>query len=414
MNAGSSTFGDFARNTDETNSHLRALLEYTSNNPTLPQPTISPPLQTSEAPEEGRRIKRRKLDSDKMVSSFKNIRYGVYGQVEPGQLTMEIVSCDGGVYALSDTMKYTAENILKNDTSVYCTKSTRCNIVLQHHGATVFSLKELVIKAPGSNRYTSPVREGMVFVAMSQDEIFTRTAQYQIQYQPSRTNHPGVSAIQSIRYDDDGQRTETTRHVRRRVGNYEDDEDMGLQMAQIPSEFTTSAPLFNVTTECSEDHSGDEGYQNSYLRSSRQPPDRIGILPFERGLMDNNAGDESDDGLDWGPSSDWSFDESQLYPPTRRRRGGSMTLEEAREANQIATQEAVRAVGGGLMAPLARFNIEKGKNKCTIRFDPPVSARFLLLKMWSPNHDPTKNIDIQAVIAKGFAGPRYVPSVEMR
>jgi len=91
-----------------------------------------------------------------------------------------------------------------------------------------------------------------------------------------------------------------------------------------------------------------------------------------------------------------------------------MTLDEAREANQIATQDAVRAVGGELMTPLAHFYIEKNKNKCTVRFDPPVSGRFILLKMWSSQHDPHKNIDIRGVIAKGFAGPRFCPAVELR
>lgn len=116
-----------------------------------PPPSVSPSLNglsSHDAAEDSRRIKRRKLDSDRAVSNFKGFRYGQYGQVEPGQLTMEIVSCDGGLY--SDEHAYPPENILKNDTSVYCTKSNRCNIVLKHQGGTVFSLKELVIKAPGS------------------------------------------------------------------------------------------------------------------------------------------------------------------------------------------------------------------------------------------------------------------------
>jgi hypothetical protein len=91
-----------------------------------------------------------------------------------------------------------------------------------------------------------------------------------------------------------------------------------------------------------------------------------------------------------------------------------MTLAQAQEASQIATQEAVRAVGGELMAPLAHFHIKKHKSKCTIRLDPPASGRFILLKMWSPHHNPSGNIDIQGVIAKGFAGPRYFPAIELR
>lgn len=106
--------------------------------------------------EDGSRLaKRRRLDSSdcSLVPAFKGFRYGRYGQVEPGRLTMEIVSCDGGLY--SDGGSYAAENILKSDNSVYCTKGNRCNIVLQHQGCTTFSLKELIIKAPGRN-YSSP------------------------------------------------------------------------------------------------------------------------------------------------------------------------------------------------------------------------------------------------------------------
>jgi hypothetical protein len=92
--------------------------------------------------------------TDKLDSEFAGFSYGKYGQVEPGKLKMEIVSCDGGIYQ-EHGGDYSAENILKNDGTVYCTKSNRCNLVLRHQGATVFSLKELVIKAPHSG-YTAP------------------------------------------------------------------------------------------------------------------------------------------------------------------------------------------------------------------------------------------------------------------
>lgn len=113
----------------------------------LPSPSLD------DSAEEAHRPKRRRLDSRKPTPDFKAIRYGRYGQVEPGQLKMEIVSCDGGMY--SNELSYAAENILKDDASVYCTQSPRCNIVLRHQGETVFNLTELVIKAPRNN-YTSP------------------------------------------------------------------------------------------------------------------------------------------------------------------------------------------------------------------------------------------------------------------
>lgn len=267
---------------------------------------------------------------------------------------------------------------------------------------------------PKLNRWDDRVREGMVFVSMNQDDLLTRTAQYQIQYVPARrpiSPLPGSgSAAYASRSAQDGD-PYTRAPPRRRtyVSTLDDEEDDEYQTAQIPSEFCAAPPPFNITAECSGDESdGEGGMSTGFTRSShRRPPNRIGSLPFESG--------ESDDDDDaWGPSqSDWvAFDDTPRSSADQD--GNPMTLAEAQEASQLATQEAVRAVGGELMTPLVHFHIEQGKSRCTIHFDPPVSGRFILLKMWSPNLDPSGNIDIQAVIARGYAGPRYIPSVELR
>lgn len=149
-----SSFEDLEYDLDDANSQLRALLEYTN-------PTISSPLNASsntrmsqhDQAEDSRRVKRRKLDTERVGSGSKGFRYGISGQVEPGQLRMEIESCDGGIFA--DDENNPPESILKLDDSVYCTKRDSCNIVLMHQGATVFTLSELVIRAPG-RRYSSP------------------------------------------------------------------------------------------------------------------------------------------------------------------------------------------------------------------------------------------------------------------
>ncbi|KAI1189844.1 hypothetical protein F5B17DRAFT_389698 [Nemania serpens] len=392
----------------------RAYVDFTRPaSPTLPDlfPSLTP--QQHEQPEENRRVKRRKLDSDRLSSDFRGFQYGKYGQVQPGTLTMELVSCDGGIY-LDDTThhaagKYAAENILKNDNTVYCTTGPRCNIVLRHQGATVFTLKELVIKAPRSN-FTSPVQAGMVFVSMTSDHLLHRTAQYQIQYSPVRnssrrmerelpTNH-----IVSIRHNEDGS-TMTRAQVRaRRLYNIGlDDEDNDGGVAQMPSEFNVSPPPFQVTTECSDDE------ENSLdMRLNGPAPNRIGALPFESDSSDEDEEEEDDQGPD-----DFSISGTD-YRSRRRRNRSSRALAEAEEAMQMATQEAVRAVGGELMTPHARFYIEPHKSRCTIRFDPPISGRFILLKMWNPRRGTHANIDIRAVIAKGFAGPRFFPSIELR
>lgn len=107
--------------------------------------------------EEGsrRRAKRRKLDEEYPLG-FKAINYGYRGQVVSGALKMEIVSCDGGLHADSrHGREYWPENVLRNDKSVYCTDSSKCNIIMRHQGGTTFCLKKLVIKAPDRG-FTAP------------------------------------------------------------------------------------------------------------------------------------------------------------------------------------------------------------------------------------------------------------------
>jgi hypothetical protein len=140
------------RQLEAASSSLRSLLDEPI--PSLSSPTLEAQECSGEV-EHNRRVKRRKLDTDRLDTNFFGFKYGKYGQVEPGKLKMEIVSCDGGIFDEHKPGNYAAENVLKNDGTVYCTKSNRCNLVLRHQGATAFSLKELIIKAPHSG-YTAP------------------------------------------------------------------------------------------------------------------------------------------------------------------------------------------------------------------------------------------------------------------
>ncbi|OAA44786.1 hypothetical protein NOR_03540 [Metarhizium rileyi] len=458
---------------DEANSQLRTLLDMTNHiNLMTPffRPTMSPTIRSHDFPDDNVRSKRRKIEANRLVPCFNGFRYGKYGQVEPGQLKMEIVSCDGGMF--SNESSYAAENILKDDSSVYCTKGNRCNIVLRHQGTTVFTLEQLIIKAPASMNYSHPVREGMVFIAMNQDDILSRTAQYQIQYVSSSsvsntntnanttdndndndndndygnsnsnsntnsntntntntntnsnritfddhtTRHPfnrdsTPRRIVSIRHHNDGTTSSRTRYPLFQPFSHDNDAD-DHHIPEMPQEFSTNQPDFRITTECTSD---EEDYSMPHIL--RRTPNRIGSLPFETETSDSDDGPFTDD-----------FTETfhrQVHPPTgsstshtshpahSRTERLSVSLAEAWDARVSAAQEAIRAVGGELLIPHARFFIEKKKSKCTIRFDPPVSGRFILLKMWSSHHDIASNIDIQSVMAKGYAGPRYFPSMEL-
>ncbi|KAJ2901030.1 hypothetical protein MKZ38_002156 [Zalerion maritima] len=419
-----------------------SLNEYSYTNDLNPS-TINPAIISPPAPEDYhndyRSIKRRKLDNEAQTSN-EGFRYGYYGQVEPGELKMELVSCDGGMYEGEHV--YAAENILKDDKSVYCTKGNRCNILLRHQGSSVFTLKELVIKAPGTD-FDAPVRNGFVFVSMANDDILSRTAKYQIQYKTSTRDdsrerqppqnerarglpssyHPLTEAnFSSILMGSESD--QRYMHHRRRpytlseglgLDDEENDDENELRLpregereAQIPDEFNLEGSEFNVTTECGDD---DEEAGMGRMRN-RRAPNRIGSLPFES---------DSDDPRN--PFSYGSFEDIARWRRRERLRrqesggvsgGESSSFAEAAEEHQQALQEAVRAVGGALLQPLAKFSIDKDKNRCTIKFDPPVSARYLLLKIWNPTHDASSNIDIKAVVVKGFSGPRFFPAIELR
>ncbi|KAG5914938.1 hypothetical protein E4U42_000227 [Claviceps africana] len=416
---------------DEANAQLRSLLDMTSQvhlmTPLL-QSTLSPTIRSHDFPDENVRSKRRKIDSNRLVPSSRGFRYGKYGQIEPGRLRMEIVSCDGGMF--SNELSYAADNILKNDTSVYCTKGNRCNIVLRHQGAAVFALEELIVKAPAAMNYSHPVREGMVFITMDQDDILSRTAQYQIQYKhpPPNTQSDDTTSfrppserdatprhIVSIRHHNDG----TTSTRVRRSHSYSQHPDPDLydeRVPEMPSEFVSNQPHFHVTTECTSDE--DDVFEISH--TLRRPPDRIGSLPFETETSDSEVDtgnpfstSDSTESLHRQPPASPRQSHYHAYESARERDIFSISLSEAWDAHNSATQDAIRAVGGGLLVPHAKFYIEKKKSKCTIRFNPPVSGRFILLKMWSSRHDAASNIDVQTVMAKGYAGPRYFPSVHL-
>jgi hypothetical protein len=83
-------------------------------------------------------------------------KYGHKGQVVPGRLRMEIVSCDGGEHRRdSPPGLYKVQNVLRNDKSVYCSESSQCNLLLKHIGEAPFALEKVVIRAPDRG-FTAP------------------------------------------------------------------------------------------------------------------------------------------------------------------------------------------------------------------------------------------------------------------
>lgn len=250
------------------------------------------------------------------------------------------------------------------------------------------------------------VREGMVFVSMASDDIFHRTVQYKVKYVQSKD---GLAAergnripVVSVRHHEDGTTTSRLRRARIQQSNVRNEDPIRYKEAVFPHE-PLDHPV-TIATDCSDP----EDHIPFHARSRRPAPERIGYGESESSDGENALGS-------W---DDINFEEDEDvgdFVQHQRRVNGtieshSITLAQAAEASQLATQEAVQAVGGKLLQPHAKFFIEKGKNRCTIKFDPPVTGRYILLKMYHPS----ENIDIQGVYAKGFAGPRYFPSVDLR
>jgi hypothetical protein len=104
-----------------------------------------------------RRYKRRKLaHDDSGAIAYTCHKYGRKGQVVPGRLKMDIVSCDGGEHRKDNPPGlYRVQNVLRNDKSVYCSESAQCNLLLKHTGEASFALEKVVIRAPDRG-FTAP------------------------------------------------------------------------------------------------------------------------------------------------------------------------------------------------------------------------------------------------------------------
>lgn len=439
-------------------------------------PPTRQPSQTRDI--DAHRQKRRKVLADEGDKTRAPLRCGRRGQVEPGELRMEMVSCDGGMF--SDESMYSAANILKNDSSVYCTKGSRCNIVLQHRGSGPFSLQELVIKGPRSVNYSHPVREGMIFVAGDNDDDLKRTTQYQIEYD---------AALRSLGRDEDErghlrrtiattQREEggTTSTRIRRAPNYRANES-GYRTPKMPTEFDAPRNDIVATMQCSDDNVFLGSDPRSRFRRLPtyvgQPIDTSEIRPgafgvrledldepgaglalieddptptFSRllqneqnrraaaraGVSASQQNDRTQDGTTQrtrmlqrelpgfrGQDDDANDPETRTSSNHRAGRDSVLqaelrTLREVLNLDSDGASDELSSPAGELLVPHARFLMDGRKSTCTIRFDPPVSGRFILLKLWNSHTEPSCNIDIQSITAKGFAGPRFFPSIQLR
>jgi hypothetical protein len=367
------------------------------------------------------RAKRRKVESDDLSDGFRGASYGHRGQVVSGPLKMELVSCDGGQYSEPNGDSSWPENVLQDDSSVYCTKSERCNIILRHQKGTPFSLRKLVIKAP-RNGFDAPIQEGMIFVSSDDNNLLSRTAQYQIQYSTGRPRSRR-NEFSQIRLQPSHEYFNSTRSPLRSIdrATYLRNPFLPLRqpenpaIAPITTDFSSNAesrantipqqmPGFHVTTRFDDidSDSEDAAARQAVSDLAEAEIDRVLNLrdhywpryrpswsdrPADEDGSSDSSSEEEDESLDEFLSRS-GVDIDNLSPEERRilipeyatQRMESRQsrlcrrLRRAPSRIEVAVPDPLNGAAKvqDVLAPHARFFIRRHKSCVTVRFDPPV------------------------------------------
>ncbi|KAK2744960.1 hypothetical protein FQN57_004090 [Myotisia sp. PD_48] len=350
--------------------------------------------------EERRLRKRRKLESDDRRDRLGIYSDGWHGQVVSSPLDLIVSSCNPGTSNEPMGGFHCPENVLDRDGTTYRANSGRCRILLKHSGPGPFSLKRLVIRTPRlENPDDMDVRTGLVCVSMNDAPHYhraTRTA-------------PAPAALCPFRRDRDRPRRTVDNpwpfhfpsHQFHHPGNRGPPATAESRADELP-------PLSPISTTSPE--------------PDEQPSDETGRgLPAQDHLSDSES-DSSDDNASNFRGSD--SDSSEGNPTTTE----SFTRNLIRQ-RQLLHVLGVRFAGaqdqkpqerqppiivrapkvGDDRDPHASFSFDKNMHAVHIKFDPPVSGRYILVKMCSP-----KTFEIESIVAHGFTGPRFFPAIEFR
>jgi len=399
------------------------------------------------ARDHARRTKRRRFDSPPPIKKPTPIKYGYYGQVESGRLKLELVSCDGGEHRdpRNTIISLGPENILRYDKSVYCSEQRSSTIVVRHADDTPFSLEKLHILAP-EHGFTAPVRAGVVHVAMTMADLqkyinppsSTRRARvYSPPYVPPPRRGNSIQASPERLTLADALRDP---EVNAALG---DSEQNYGRSADGVHDLAGNTDYPNGRTNV-EPHCDLPSPTTSPVLSRPQTLDRNPVAL----LFDEEAGPEdhsTQEVLDFRlqrlrhmrrrlEMENWDREDRYSgIPPHLRNDDRSLSRVEAMMARSRVDDDASLTAdieNSGLPSEAeiweraqricperddpdvttARFFISRGKTQVTIKFDPPVSGRFVAMRCWSGK----SNVDVQAVIAKGFGGPRFFPAKEVR
>ncbi|OLL25299.1 hypothetical protein NEOLI_003433 [Neolecta irregularis DAH-3] len=186
---------------------------------------------------------------------------------ETSVIKTRIVECDGGCY---DSASFPVQNVIEDTSDVYCTANfANVNLSIAQRNFMPFNLAQVIIRAP-AHGFTSPVRDGLLFVSMNEIKI-DETRLYDRQ-EPDNSCTDDEGAIEDS--DDEGFRSgcstppslpvlsQTRSGTLAPVASFMVDQD--AHEAKI----TFSVPLWGLRDTSCSNFSGQKG-----ARSGHRPPE---------------------------------------------------------------------------------------------------------------------------------------------
>lgn len=364
---------------------------------------------------------------------------------------MEIISNDGGEHSdpRNPGIFLGATNMLRLDKSVFCSERTSAGVVMRHADDTPFCLEKVYVVGP-EHGFTAPVREGVVYVAMEISDLETymdpphharRSVNNPVHEQPYNRYRGIQASPEQLTLSDALRDPEIASAANRSISPFPRDDSENSSPEEpyygadylgqtdpethcdIPSPPADSQPPHIERsipfTLVSDEESGPEDtspqevldYRLQRLRRMRRTHDMDDwdspgppTWSYSRadGTVVHRGASRSERSEAGGPRS---FPNNMLEALLARARPVSPPTDPPRMQRTKTSQPAANDP----KVQAARFSIKKGKSRVTVKFDPPVSGRYLLLKLWAGK----SNVDVQSVIAKGYAGPRFFGAVEL-
>lgn len=113
-----------------------------------------------------------------------------------------------------------------------------------------------------------------------------------------------------------------------------------------------------------------------------------------------------------GARDRWAPRRYPIGPPPPLPPGAYAMHRRARPFPIVPSSRGEETMGaeGGLLQPTTAFFIPEDKAAIAVKFDPPICGRWLCVRLFSPVMGG--NIDVQSVVAYGYAGQRFFPACE--